>query len=102
MKKLLFALCLAVVMSSTAAHALDPVCEAEGEFASAMVQERDRGVTKKEALAKLKKAGNGNVKVCRNIINLLWTDKSFKKLSEDGAYRLFGAGCQYNVENGYK
>lgn len=58
------AMLLILISISTFAHALDPVCEAEGEFASAMVQERDSGVTKKEALRKLKKAGQSGNKVC--------------------------------------
>lgn len=86
-------LVLFLINITSFAYALSTKCELVGEFASAMVIERDSGVTKKQALRKLKKAGSSN-KDCINIINSIWS-KEFKQLSEDGAYRSFGVVCEY-------
>jgi hypothetical protein len=71
---------------------LSSKCELIGQFAAAMVEERDRGVTKKQALNKLKKGGSSN-EDCIEVINSIWS-KDLKQLSAEGAYSSFSIACE--------
>lgn len=98
MNKLITLLIFASLNFSVNAYALSAQCEATGEFASAMVIERDKGVTKKQALQKLRDHGQGHNKSAVEIINLVYS-KQWSHLTEDGAYHTFGAVCEANAEN---
>ena len=77
---------------ATVPAGLSAPCAAAAAFAAMMVDERDHGVTKSQALEKLRNGGHSSG-MAVGVIDAVYSTAG-SKLSPDGAYAAIGATCE--------